>query len=313
MGYTSDFLRAHLPPLYTRLLEDDKICLRKGHIEDIYTPDILHCLQVRNYQDNYPGSESISPFSRLIKSPPSLAVWRVYFFAVCNPALPTMNNYTRRLYMRFIITMALLVLLFVGCTPKTYTFGGRDLSTDTGANLHIPGSISLKKINGREVRGLTDSLISQEAFLILKPGHYRFVASYEDIWSVGEEDFEKFTSRPIAIHAQVEAGTEYTLALDNEPLTVKQAKKFAKNPQIIVLEKASGRNITTPPQKEAEYKARIQEPIDSIQSLTAKTISPAKEDEPTTGSPLTPLAALKHWWNEASANEKKDFQQWIWQ
>jgi uncharacterized protein YccT (UPF0319 family) len=130
-----------------------------------------------------------------------------------------------------------MVIGINGCANNYYDMHEGD--SETGSILQSSKTIVIHTINGRRTPSLLAGPIRSYE---LAAGHQELIASYEDFIYSTPEDFDKVTSVPVKLSFTTEKGKTYQLS-HVKIEEISKAKAFAKQPEIVVIDESTGRNI----------------------------------------------------------------------
>ena len=136
----------------------------------------------------------------------------------------------------------------------------------------------------------------------LLPGTHQFLFMYDDIWDLTGEEHERVKSKPISLTINASAGQEYKIKF-KKPENVNEARSYAKHPSIEIY------NISTNTAMAANIEYNIY--TESFFSKLFGITRPANNNQTDSGQTNDALNMLKYWWEKASDNQRKAFQEWV--
>ncbi|WP_455217192.1 DUF2057 domain-containing protein [Kaarinaea lacus] len=247
--------------------------------------------------------------------------------------------------------IAVLAILLAACQskPAQQAYDGPARAENEIATIIIPESFNLLFVDKNE-RG---SLLSGGGAAIkVLPGSHELIIKYQQYWDLQtSDDHERTESKPIKIIFEANAGQTYRVSF-KKPEDVREARSFAKNPGIEIIEAQSSNTVAANITynlysqgviagmiiKDSEPEASepmTNEAMASEQTPPASTATPAAVTAPVvvmaapSSSPSSASSAsdnnssntntkedgralemLKYWWETASDNQRKAFQEW---
>lgn len=197
-------------------------------------------------------------------------------------------------------------------------YSGQPRPNSETAQLRIPGPITVKKIDGREVK--VPSIEDGFYEIYLLPGRHRIDVKYELNWG-GDVSGMFVKSDVVSVETQFSAGMNYELTYpipQNEDEAYDMSLKF----KATLLEKKTGRLVAS--RTMAEFGAfNINTPI----AVSTKETTRSKNNSvPIAASAIVKVPAdinadtvaredsvkrLKFWWLIANEKERKRFEKWM--
>lgn len=208
------------------------------------------------------------------------------------------------------IMAALAALLFTACAataPQQHLYDGPKQPTSQLLAVKVPAEIEVLSINQRPLPNTTAAqfLGGSEQTLLLAPGQYVVTGYYKELWLNHEESHHVVRSQPADFTVAGKAGDVVSLQY-SAPKNLAEATALAKNfSGWAVNQRTQASTPTTPSQQERPTLLG-----------GSSTSAPATPSTPTTPSGTSTgqsnlLPMLKAYWNEANAEERRAFLEWI--
>lgn len=241
-----------------------------------------------------------------------------------------------------------IALLLTACQtmPVHHAYQGPHRPDNELATFIFPESFNLLFIDKNKYRSSLSS--GDGARVKTLPGQHQFILIFKEYWDLPGDDFERVESNPISIKINAEAGLQYNLEF-KKPKNIEEARAFAKNPSIAFINSVTKSQVATtinynyytrsffadifnqgnanqdnvaPSKPEPEPSDPAPSPsVSSTPAPTAGMITPITPTfaAPKSGSDTSTskkedgraLEMLKYWWESASENQKKTFQEWV--
>ena len=200
-----------------------------------------------------------------------------------------------KIMMQLLCGMALVLL--VGCESNAVhdASGG----VPSPAVVVARDTVQVERIDGREQ---SQVYIGQEHRYLVAPGEHAWIVRYADIFYASDDTHDRVVSRPARVSFTADAGREYVFAHDPKT-TLDSAREFARNPQLRVIDVASGAAVaaTVEMGEDTGFFTSGQLPTDR-DAFAAQT--------PGNGDPAR-LPALKDAWRGASEAQRREFLEWV--
>lgn len=203
--------------------------------------------------------------------------------------------------MRVMQVKPLLLSLMLGlgaALPSLSTATDAASKTQSVARVSSPEIIQILSVDGDEQLGAMFG--SRARTLELTPGEHVVSVRYTQLFQLGADDHDIIKSAPIAFRFTAEAGKHYTFTV-NPPKRHDAAVAFAKNPDIRLVDSASGESRSGILVKSLGQA--------SLVDTMSKAFQTATNDD-TTGANGR-LESLKTLWLNATPAEKQAFAAWL--
>ncbi len=222
------------------------------------------------------------------------------------------------------------LLLLTSCASENahiVLYAGPELPDTEIAQLFIAESLEVDSINGEDIPGILRVMRSGERRLDLLPGHYEVAARYDTIWPVNANEDIVVGSEPRLVNLDLEVGHRYRL--DHiHPIDLVDAQRLARNLKLTVVDLSGGKpiDLAVESRPAAPPPALVINPSSrpavaaAPATLEKRTIVPPhKVDEMNSAAPedtdaRTPFSALqllRFGWQQASAEERERFLDWV--
>lgn len=199
-----------------------------------------------------------------------------------------------------------------------HLYSGQPRPNSETAQLRVPGPITVKKIDGREVK--VPSIEDGFYEIYLLPGQHRIDFKYELDWGASNSGMF-IKSDVVSVQTQFSAGMNYELTYPI-PQDEDEAYDMSLKFKATLLEKKTGRLVAS--RTMAEFGAfNMKAPI---VASTKDTIRSKDSSVPVTASAIVKVPAdinadtvaredtvkrLKFWWLIANEKERKRFKKWM--
>ncbi|MDF1822059.1 MAG: DUF2057 family protein [Alcanivoracaceae bacterium] len=223
-----------------------------------------------------------------------------------------------------IIAVFLTLLLLAACAgkPVVKLYEGADKPTSQLLVVRVPMELEILMINDKAVEGAAQVFTYGNRELHLAPGRYRILAFYKNLFQINADEHEIIKSDPAEFTVDGKAGEIYQIGFD-KPADLEAAQAMADGFRGWV------RNEQTGEQVPGEESALVLNRgfVSVLTGAAAVTEANANSVAPESGSatPAAPPAAeapaapadsgyldlLKAHWNQATAEERRAFLQWI--
>ena len=202
-----------------------------------------------------------------------------------------------------LILLTLMTLAACARSPDIKLYEGADQQAEKLLLVDVPMELEIVVINERRVEGVNKLFGLGDRTLHLQPGDYRIIAYYKTLFELSGNNHEVVKSDPVMYRISGEAGSRYRLAFD-EPADVDEARKMAKNFAGYSL------NLATAEQRPTEASGlMLSQGFLSVQS--APEVASVSTVAPETDSGLSHIDLLKASWQNATAEERREFLRWI--
>lgn len=181
-----------------------------------------------------------------------------------------------------LLTASLAFPLLSGCqsNPDYYTNGVVQNKAELAA-LKLPNEFDITRINGKEYE--TPMVRTENQHFFFPAGKNQIEFRYKKFWQTGADNHEVVRSLPFVLEASLEAGHTYKIDYQM-PVDLDSSREFAKKPQVRILDEG-GKVLAF-----KEIAQASERPADSQQNAAEM---------------------LHYWWEKASADQRRDFEQWI--
>lgn len=225
-----------------------------------------------------------------------------------------------------VILLLSLTLIFAGCSNAPIKlYPGDTLPASQLAVIAVPSDLEILSLNGKEVPAANRLLGTKDRQLHLQPGNYQLLVFYKRIWQTSAESHETIHSNPIKFDLSLQANHTYQIQFER-PATAQQAQKLVQTfdawlidnqgnrsesqPSGLIIENSLASQLTgkvkTIEVGDTNGNHQVIAPLDII-STPVKTTTEDTQPPPS----LSYLDLLKAQWQQASADEKREFLQWI--
>ncbi|WP_417214119.1 DUF2057 domain-containing protein [Alcanivorax sp.] len=225
-----------------------------------------------------------------------------------------------------LLTLTLCTLFLAACarSPVVQLYDGPAKADSQVLTVKVPSEIEVFTINGKEVEGVNTFFASDFKELKLAPGRYEILAYYKELWQLDADNHEIVKTNPANFVIDGKGGDQWQLGF-NTPQDVEQARAMedsfygwaentktgervdAKESGLILnrgfLAPITGEEVTTASTNSVAPQA-------AAGGATGATAASAKKS--TTVAPeASYLDTLKAQWKQATAEERREFLQWI--
>jgi uncharacterized protein YccT (UPF0319 family) len=216
----------------------------------------------------------------------------------------------------FLTAISFLFLTACSGTPVYQAYEGEARAESEDALFKLPAAFNLLAVDGAKYSRVS---IKDGATIKVLPGVHEYLIEYQDFWESNGDDFEKVTSKPIAIRFTAEKGKQYTIDFGKIE-NVEQSQAFADKPKIAIIDRTNGQSVAA----EIKYNRYTGSFLGSLfgpstsapsQPAFAPRSQPAPA-APATNKPATnrdgkALEMLKYWWETADKAQQDSFQTWL--
>jgi uncharacterized protein YccT (UPF0319 family) len=204
------------------------------------------------------------------------------------------------------LLLILLAALAACATPPIPLHGEAGV---TPASIVLPEQLEVVTVNGLEVAGAHGLLSKGDTTLEVSPGRYEVVAFYRELWERGDQH-DMLRSDPALFVVDAAAGQRYRLDYAR-PANLAEARALAADFRGWVEEEATGART---PSTASGLRFRRGLVAAATFDDTLVPVAPVSGS----GQQVAPLPAadawldlMKGWWNEASAEERREFLRWV--
>jgi uncharacterized protein YccT (UPF0319 family) len=224
---------------------------------------------------------------------------------VSNQEIQPFQGIKRILLMQkaLIVGLYLFVLLFPftgHIEAKTIRlYDESKISAKQAASLFVPSDIEILRIDDRKLDS-SFSVIRKKYEIQLASGDHQLIIRYNNIWEYDtSHNFEKVRSNEIVVVFRAEEARHYNVT---HPLLrdIKEAQKFAENPEIRIEEIKTKARVSTSGQNKMDVTPKPAGAIEPPPKNKSKA-APAKNSD----------QLLKKDWENMSEEEKKQFKEWM--
>ncbi|MEQ1437757.1 DUF2057 family protein [Fontimonas sp. SYSU GA230001] len=206
-----------------------------------------------------------------------------------------------------------IVAVLVGACARTPVrhYDGAPRPAAEVATVLVPEALEVAAIDGREVRGASGLMRGGELRLELLPGRHELLVFYREIWQRGGEH-DTLRSDPALFVFDATAGRRYRLDYVR-PRRYEEALALSRQFQGWVEDEATGLRVESRASG-LEFRKGLVAGLTGDSSLvrTAPAVTgPAATESPAVHSEGDWLPLMKGWWNQASAEERREFLRWI--
>lgn len=236
-----------------------------------------------------------------------------------------------------------LTLTLSACAqnPVRKLYEGEERSASEIAVVRVPIELEIMRINGERIEGLNTLFSPQHKDLHLRPGEYRILAYYKDLWELSGDGHDVVKTDPALYVVNAKAGNRYKLGFD-EPQNLEEARALENKFSGHILNTETGEKTPTRASGLA-FKSGIAGSLGEMAGVgtveqtgetedpsSASTVAPmakpasdtdtenaagSAEDSPNGSTEPNPeqdyLNMLKVYWSQATKEERRDFLKWI--
>ena len=224
-----------------------------------------------------------------------------------------MNHYFSGFFHKFIfflITMSILFLSACQSSAPRQTYEGTAKPNNEVAIFTVPDPYNLLSIDGVK---FSRYALSKDAVIELLPGSHQFIIEYQNFWDLGGGEFEKVTSKPIAITFTAQAGISYILKV-TEFETLEDAQKFAEKPSVSIID-TTNKQIVSATVKANLYGKGLFTTLFKGENSNPESLSTASPTSTAytknTVKNGQAFDMLRYWWENADENQQNEFRQWL--
>lgn len=167
--------------------------------------------------------------------------------------------------------------------------------------LKAPEVVQVMTVDGEDASGALFG--SRDYSRKLTPGEHVLSVRYNQLFNLGTDDYDILKSPPVAFRFVVEAGKTYQLQTE-APKRYQDAKTFAKNPVIRLVDVSSGNAIDGVMVKSLGQASLMDTIGKAFQSASAEDESAAPKGSAT-------LNRLRELWSLATPAERQAFAAWL--
>lgn len=226
--------------------------------------------------------------------------------------------------MRTLATLLTCVLL-AACAgkPVVKLYEGADKPASQLLIVNVPMELEVLMINDKPVEGAAQVFTYGNRELHLAPGRYRILAFYKNLFQINADEHEVIKSNPAEFTVDGKAGEVYQLGFD-KPADVEQARALAEGFRGWVRNEQTGEQVAGEESALVVNRGFVSVLTGAAAVAEAKSDSVAPESDAPAPTPAPEPAAtsaapagagyldmLKAHWNQATAEERRAFLQWI--
>lgn len=232
-------------------------------------------------------------------------------------------------------------LLLASCArnPVVKLYDGPDRDDSQVLTVQVPMELEVFTINGKQVKAANTFFASGHKALKLAPGHYDIVAYYKKLWKQGSDSHHIVKTNPAQFTVDGRGGEQYRLVFQ-QPDNLEQAQALeddfhgwtenldsgdtvSTEPSGLILKRGfwspiTGSEVTqtddaTPSSQEQGSGNGPPATLRSNAAKPAASVSPNSNASVQEGQEQTTnyLDTLKAQWQQATAEERRAFLQWI--
>ena len=223
-----------------------------------------------------------------------------------------------------LLTLTLCTLFLAACarSPVVQLYDGPAKADSQVLTVKVPSEIEVFTINGKEVEGVNTFFATDFKELKLAPGRYEILAYYKELWQLDADNHEIVKSNPANFTIEGTPGEEWLLGF-NTPQDVDEARAMEDSFYGWVENTKTGERVDAQ-KSELILNRGFLAPItgEEVTTATSNNVAPQAGAEATTtaanatkGTSVAPeanyLDTLKAQWKQATAEERREFLQWI--
>lgn len=246
------------------------------------------------------------------------------------------------------ITCIFLLALGAGCASAPVQLYGEQGRPEAGvAVIIVPEALEVASVNGLEISGASGMMSKGDKTLEIAPGRYELLVFYRELWDRGDQH-DVLKSDPALFVVDAVDGGRYRIDY-TRPGNLAEARELAEDFQGWVENLATGERVASQASG-LEFRkglipavtfdgtlvrsagdsggAQVVPPLPPAPSAAgvaapgASTIAPVIAPAAASAGQLPPasnaappekdwLALMKGWWNQASAEERREFLRWL--
>jgi len=210
------------------------------------------------------------------------------------------NNFVFSRQALKICSTVFLVTSLISCASvESYKgYEGKKLPPEQVAVVKVPIQVDVLSIDGKKTHYVPFAYKRIEYHI--KPGMHELVMQYEELWKEMNQDEDIISSPLFSVKLDVKAGHKYTLSYP-PAANIEQARQFRESFEAVVVD-----------DKDNSYRVATrlldfaQQPRPLLTRLTSSG-EPEKDDP----QDSTPLDNLKFYWQQADAEQRQAFRDFI--
>ena len=223
-----------------------------------------------------------------------------------------------------LIAAAAFLLTACSRSPVVQLYEGAKQPDSQVLTIRVPSDLEVFTINGSEVDGVNTFFASDYKDVKLTPGRYEILAYYKELWQLDADNHEIVKTNPANFVIEGKGGDQWQLGF-NKPQDVEQARAMEDSFSGWVANSKTGERV------DAQESGLILNrgflaPIagEEVTTATSNSVAPqasagaaagataASAKKSTTVAPeASYLDTLKAQWKQATAEERREFLQWI--
>lgn len=219
-----------------------------------------------------------------------------------------------------VVTAVALALLLSACaskTPVVKLYQGPDLPTAEVITVRVPVEVDVLMVNDELIQGGSTLFAFGSRDFHLKPGSYTLAAYYKELWQINADDHETVKSDPARYAFEGKAGDVFELSFDR-PQSLEDARALAKDFRGYLVNTASGERVNGEPSGLISS-GGFMRLVTNVTAVEQKKVSAVEPQAAASSSGAAAAAAggissldlLKAHWNQADADERRAFIEWI--
>lgn len=207
------------------------------------------------------------------------------------------------------------------------TYEGPAKSVNEISTLNVPQEFNVMFIDKKKF-GAT--LYSGDTKISFLPGPHHIIIYYKDFLEAPGDESERVESKPISINFNAVAGQQYRINF-KKPNNLEEARAYSKNPSIEFVDMTTNTNIAANIEYNLYTRSFFSEIFSGENNAAAESAPVATAEITAPSVPIPVMAAprdttnagsntdangralemLKYWWETASEDQKKAFQEWV--
>lgn len=201
-----------------------------------------------------------------------------------------------------VFLLAALALAPVACqrVMTHQAYAGPQRPAAEVATFVVPKEFELSFVGDQAI---TIPLLQDGAIIKVLPGPQRFVVYYQDFWNIGGDNQEKFTSQPMQLTFNAQAGETYTFTMPTLQ-RLDDVRAYIKTPTVTLVD-GQGKAVAD---AQVIYNQGDRNFLAGFAPATPPAASPQAQAEspPATGNSKA-LEMLQYWWREADPAQRAEF------
>ncbi len=237
-----------------------------------------------------------------------------------------------RSWLHWLLPAALLLNACTQAPVRLYAGPVRDAASLS--SIELPEQLEVAQLNGVDVPAANGMGSKGDKTLELAPGRYDLLVFYREIWSQGD-NHEVLRSDPMRFVFEAAAGQRYKVDYPR-PGSLSEAAALARSFKASITNQATGQQTeseisglafrggllaqvqgdhTLVPAVTREAGQQVVAPLSqTLAPVAGATTSPVAASAPESAETLPAddqLLLVKGWWNQASAEQRRAFLEWI--